>query len=374
MPIVVGGVLGGVLVDRAGYRRTSVIADAVGAVTIAAVPALDATVGLPFPALLALVFTTGLLDTPGQVARRSSLPAAATAAGVPLERAAAWFDAAERASRLLGAPAAGLLVASLGALNAPAVDAASFAVAAALVLALLPRPTSPRWGPTPPAAEQVIRSAMPAEAGGYWRQLGQGVAFLAREPLLRAMVAMVMVTNFFDATKTTVLLPVATTAHYGGAGAFGLLVGTLGATALIGALIFSAIGHRLPRRATFVAAFALGGPPTYLALAANLPLPAVVAVAAISGLGVGAINPIGSTVELERVPARMRARVYGVIGAAAWATVPAGSVAAGYGVQHVGLRPTLYAVGAAYLLTTLTPLLGGAWKHMGPPTTSPAPR
>jgi MFS family permease len=367
VPIIIGGALGGVLVDRVGYRRTSVLADAVGAVTIAAVPVLDVTVGLPFWALLVLVFATGLLDTPGQVARASLLPQAAAAAGVPLERAAGWFDATERGSRLLGAPLAGLLVASLGALNALALDAASFAVAAALVFALLPRPDSPRWATASSETGEALETSAPTGADGYWRQLGQGMAFLAREPLLRAVVIMVMVTNFLDATKTTVLLPVATTRQYGGAAAFGLLLGTLGGTALIGALVFSAIGHRLPRRATFVAAFAIGGPPTYFALAADLPLPAVVAVTALSGLGVGAINPIIATVKLERVPAGMRARVYGVIGAAAWLAMPAGSVAAGYAVQHAGLTATLYAVGAAYLLTTLTPLLGGAWKRMGPP-------
>ncbi|MFV2113809.1 hypothetical protein ACFHW0_15925 [Micromonospora sp. LOL_025] len=63
-PVVLGGAFGGVLVDRIGYRRASVLADLVSGVTIAAVPLLHATVGLPFPALLALVFVSGLLDTP----------------------------------------------------------------------------------------------------------------------------------------------------------------------------------------------------------------------------------------------------------------------------------------------------------------------
>ncbi len=372
VPIIIGGAFGGVVVDRAGYRITSVVADAVGAVTIAAVPVLDATIDLPFWALLVLVFTTGLLDTPGQVARISLLPQAAAAAGVPLERATAWFDATERGSRLLGAPLAGLLVATFGALNALAIDASTFVVAALLVLALVPRPTSARWG-APPPAHLASEEAPATTTDGYWRQLGQGITFLVREPLLRAMVLMVMVTNFLDATKTTVLLPITATRQYGGATAFGLLVGTLGGAALIGALVFSAIGHRLPRRATFVAAFALGGPPAYLALAADLPLPVVVAVVAVSGLGVGAINPIIATIELERVPAGMRARVYGVIGAAAWAAMPAGSITAGYAVEHAGLTTTLYVVGAAYLLASLTPLLGGAWKDMGPPAAQTTP-
>ncbi len=374
VPVILGGALGGVLVDRAGYRRTSVIADAVGSLTIAAVPVLDLTVGLPFWALLVLVFATGLLDTPGQVARESLLPQAAATAGIPLARAAGWFDASERAARMLGAPLAGLLVASIGALHTLAVDAVSFAVAAALIFALVPLPGSPRWATTSAGTGEVLTPTASNGTDGYWRQLGQGVAFLTREPLLRSVVTLIMVTNFFDAAKVTVLLPVVTTRQYGGAAAFGLLVGTLGGTALIGALIFSAIGHRLPRRATFVIAFAIGGPPAYFAFAADLPLPAVVAVTAVSGLGVGAINPIIATVKLERVPAGMRARVYGVIGAAAWATMPAGSIAAGYAVEHVGLTATLYTVGAAYLLTTLTPLLGGAWRNMAPPGSSDHPQ
>lgn len=59
LPIVVGGVLGGVVVDRIGYRRASVLADVVSGATIAVVPMLHLTVGVPFPVLLALVFAAG---------------------------------------------------------------------------------------------------------------------------------------------------------------------------------------------------------------------------------------------------------------------------------------------------------------------------
>src|SRR4051812_12915833 len=55
VPVVLGGAFGGALVDRLGYRRASVLADLASGVSIGLVPLLDATVGLPFPALLALV-------------------------------------------------------------------------------------------------------------------------------------------------------------------------------------------------------------------------------------------------------------------------------------------------------------------------------
>ena len=73
-PVVVGGALGGVVVDRVGHRRAAIGADVISGVTVLAMPILALTVGLPFWALLALVFAGGLLDTPGQTARRVMLP------------------------------------------------------------------------------------------------------------------------------------------------------------------------------------------------------------------------------------------------------------------------------------------------------------
>ncbi|MGI4894841.1 MAG: hypothetical protein ACRYF3_06995 [Janthinobacterium lividum] len=101
-------------------------------------PLLHHSLGLPFWALLVLVFATGLLDTPGQTARRTLLPEAAAAAGVRLERTMGWMEATERGARFLGAPLAGLLVTTFGALNVLALDAATFILAAVVVLSLIP--------------------------------------------------------------------------------------------------------------------------------------------------------------------------------------------------------------------------------------------
>jgi MFS family permease len=353
-PIVLGGALGGVVVDRIGYRRASVVADLVSCVTIAAIPLLDATIGLPFWALLALVFTSGLLDTPGQTARNALLPEAAAAACVPIERAIGWYEATERAARLIGAPLAGLLVTVLGAMPVLAIDAATFAASAAALAALVPaalRPAAPVTG----------------EVGGYWHDFAAGVRFLLTERLLRALVLLILVTNFFDATMTNVLLPVTSVRELGGATAFGLVVGAMGGGALVGSLVFSAIGHRLPRRATFVITFAVAGPPPFWSLAAGLSLPLQATVFAISGFAAGAINPLIGAVKLERVPAHMRARVYGVIGAGAWAAIPLGALSAGIASDHVGTTATLVGFGFGYLTVVLTPLVGGPWRTMSRP-------
>ena len=87
VPIVVSGFFGGALVDRLGYRRTSVVADLASAGAVAAIPLLHRDVGIEFWQLVVLVFLGGLLDAPGVTARASLLPDVAAAAGWSLERA-----------------------------------------------------------------------------------------------------------------------------------------------------------------------------------------------------------------------------------------------------------------------------------------------
>ncbi len=357
LPVVIGGPLGGVLVDRFGYRRSSVAADLVSAVTIGAVPVLDRTFGLPLWLLLALVFVSGLLDTPGQTARSALVPDVANAAGIPLERAVGWFEATDRAARLMGALLAGFLVAAFGALPVLAIDAGTFVISSTLVAFLVPR----QFDLESRSHQEGMDDSAPRS---YWRQLAEGFQFIAREPLLRAVVLLVVVTNLFDAAKFTVLQPVYAQRELGGALALGLLVAGMGAGALLGSLVFSAVGHRLPRRRTFVIAFALAGAPPYFAMAAGMPLSALLVVSVLSGFAAGAINPIIGTIELERVPAGMRARVFGLIGAGCWAAMPLGALIAGVSVERIGMTPTLVAVGAAYLVVTLMPLLGGPWRQM----------
>ena len=69
VPLIIGGTFGGVLVDRFGYRVSSIVADVASGLTVIAIPLLSATVGLPFGVLLALVFLGGLLDPPGDTAK-----------------------------------------------------------------------------------------------------------------------------------------------------------------------------------------------------------------------------------------------------------------------------------------------------------------
>jgi MFS family permease len=350
-PVVIGGPLGGVVVDRVGHRRASIVADLVSGGAVLAMPALALTVGLPFWALLALVFAAGVLDTAGQTARRVMLPPLTDRAGVRIEQSVGLLDGSERLARLIGATVAGLLVATVGPVATLFVNAATFAVSAVLTWALVP-------------ATSIER---PDEAGAptsYWSDLAAGFRFVVRDPLMRLIVALVLVTNLFDAARSSSMLPLYANERLGGAAALGLLVAVMGGAALLGNVAFGFVAHRVPRRVTFAVCFVLVGGPSNVAFALGAPLPVLVATTALAGLAAGALNPILGAVEFERVPAHMRGRVFGLLNAGAWAGVPVGALLGGIAVDTIGFGVAFGIMAVLYTLVTLTPLSGGTWRQM----------
>ena len=133
LPIVLAAFFGGVVVDRLGFRATSIVADLASAAAVAAIPLLDSTVGIELWQLFALVFLGALLDAPGATARAALLPDVVELAGARMERASGIRSAIQQSAILIGAPVGGVLVAAFGATTALWLDAASFLVSAALV-------------------------------------------------------------------------------------------------------------------------------------------------------------------------------------------------------------------------------------------------
>src|SRR5512134_3013822 len=133
LPVVLAGLFGGTLVDRLGYKRTSIVADIASGVTTALIPLLYITVGLEFWQLMALVFLGALLDSPGSTARNALVPELAEMAHMPIERATSLIHIIERGARLVGAPLSGLLIAWIGTENVLWLDAASFFISAGII-------------------------------------------------------------------------------------------------------------------------------------------------------------------------------------------------------------------------------------------------
>jgi MFS family permease len=348
LPIVIAGFFGGVIVDRVGFRATSVGADIASAAAVAAIPALHVTVGIELWQLLVLVFVGALLDAPGSTARSALFPDLVAVSGMPIERATGIRGAIQRGSLLVGAPIGGLLVASLGATTALWVNAATFVVSAALIAALVP------------AARRD--ASVDHEPRRFVSELREGLGFVRRHRLVRAVVLTVLITNFLDA-PIGVVLPVYAREAFGSATDLGLMWGVFGGCALAGSLLFSAVGHRLPRRRTFLTCFLIWAC-DYLVLAAIPPFPVTLAALAVGGLAVGPINPLLSTLQSELVPAHVRGRVYGAITAGAWAAIPAGILLGGIAVDAVGVGTTFLVVGICYVTVAVYGFVNPAFREM----------
>jgi len=342
LPYIIGGIFGGTLVDRLGFKRMSVLADLTSGATIALIPLLYHTEGIAFWQLLALTFLANLFNTPGSTARQSLVPALASLAGMRLERA-----------NLFGPPLAGILIALFGASNVLWLDAASFAFSALVIGGLIPRRTT-----------ATLDGAAPRR---YFADLAEGWRFLAGHAMLRALTALFLFTNLIEA-PWSLLLAVYTKRAFGTAVSFGTVLAALGAGAIVSSFLFAAIGHRLPRLGV-LALYPIGGAITFSALALSLPFVALVAVTFVYGLAVGMVNPLTTTIRQEQVPAALLGRVQGINTASSFALIPLGRGIGAVLVDPIGLPRLFLSIGVLFALVTIVMFTLPVFRMLNAPDT-----
>ena len=380
--LVLGSVLpavaGGPLVDRLGFKRTSVFADLASGAIVASVPLLYLAGVLTVWQLLVLVFVLSSINTQGDTARYGLIPALARRGAMSVERANAADRAVVRIGSLVGPLLAGVLIALVGAANVLFVDAVTFSASATLV-ALGVSARARRGAAVEAADEQGYGSdlaiGVPTAAsggakvetegrGGYFSELLEGLRFVGANKLLLWMVLIATIGNSLDKPLIYVIAPVYAETIYDSPESLGLMVGAFGGGALAGTLLFGVVAHRLPRRLTFLSCFVAAPAVGFGTLAATPPLGVVVTAAALAGLIAGPINPLYETVIQEKTPPQMLGRTFGTITALAYVGIPIGSVLAGVVVEGVGLVPTILGMGAIYLAVTVGMFFNLALRQM----------
>ncbi len=354
LPVVLSAIVGGPVIDLIGRRRVGIASDLVCGAAVAAVPLLEFAGVLQFWMLCGLMAVTGLFQAPGQTARGVLLPTLADSAGMPLTRAAAWYDGASRCAGMIGSAVGGVLIAFLGPQNVLLLDAATFAVSASFLA----------FGLRGLAEAQPQKRSGPALPRTYRRELTEGYRYVLATPLLLGICLMTLVTKGLDQGWSAVLLPVHVREELGGAADLGLLNALFSVSALTGALVYGAVAGRFRRWPVFTVAFLIGGMPRFLVAALTDTVAPLAVTMAIEGLAFGVLNPIMATVMYEAVPEELRSRVLSVTTASVLMITPLGGLAAGFFVDSVGLFSTMLAVGSVYLLATLSPVIFPAWRQM----------
>jgi len=320
------GLPGGALLARVGARQTMLIADACRAPLVLAVPVLHWTGVLSYPLLLAIVFAESAFFGPYFAAQRVVVPELLGEGEEVVGRANALLQGATRITLVLGPAAAGVLIGVVGAATVLVIDAASFAVSFVLIASFLPR-TRP-----------VVRAE---SSGGVFA----GLAYIRRDPLLRAWGSMMVV---IDASWLVLFaaVPVLVFDEYGRHAAIaGWLIGAFGAGALAG----NVIAYRTLRRFDSLTWASVGllveAVPLWLL---PLPLPAVAVGAALcaSGLANGLVNPALHSILTLRPPAAIRGKVMSALLTLSQVGGPLALLAAGPALGAFGARPVFAVVAA----------------------------
>ncbi|MGY1700212.1 MFS transporter [Geodermatophilus sp. SYSU D00766] len=364
--ITLGGVLAAVfsgpVIDRLGFKRSSVITDVGAAVGVAAIPLLHAAGALQFWQILVLGFLIAGMQAPGDTARYSIMPGLARRAALTIERANAVDRAITRGAMLVGPIVGGVLIAIVGPANVLYVQAVAFVVSALLVAALV-RPGSHEEG-----------GAAPVQAGRhYWAELLVGLRFVRRNSLLVSIVLVVSVANALDASLVTVVLPVYARDVWDSPTSLGALTSAIGAGSLIGAALFGVIGHRMPRRLTMLLGGAVGALLLYGGLALTPPLGLMIVLVLLGGVVAGPIVPLLFTVVQTVTPAELYGRVFGALQSLSSAAAPFVIAVVGFVVEGAGLVPTIVGLGVLYLAVTLGMLLNPALRRLDDDRTPAAP-
>ncbi len=346
-------VMSGPVVDRVGYKRSSVLADVASGTAVLAIPLLHRAGVLEFWHLLVLGFLIAALNSPGDTARLSIVPSLAQRAALTMEQANAADRAIARVALMVGPVLAGVLIGLIGPTNVLLLDAVTFAVSAALVGFLVPA-----------AAGSRTRSDGSARPD-YRADLVAGLRFLRGSGLILSIALVATVANAMDAPLITVVLPVYAQQFWDNpTTSLGVVVSATGAGALAGTLLFARIGRRLPPRATFLGAGAVGSVLLYGLLAATPPLGVVIVAAALGGVIAGPIVPLMQTVMQRSIPPDMFGRVFGALQAVTMAAVPFAVAAAGFVIEGVGIVPTVAGMAVVYVVLTLGSFLNPALRRM----------
>ena len=311
IPRAVLMLVGGALSDRFSPIRVMIASAAARALVLGVFAAKvlggRAQVGEVFVVAAAL----GVIGAFFIPARSSALPSVIDAD--LLEAANAWIFVATQAAVVAGPAIAGLVVAHSGTGPAFAIDAAGFALAA---LGLLPL----RSAAAVAADGRTSGSLLPA--------IRDGLLYMWREPMLRALLAVILVLNFAISGPFDVGVTVLARARWGGPFALGVAIAAMGVGSLAGAAATGLLRGRVPLGWAVIGvciAFGVGFP--FVGLSPSV-WPAAAIMAAI-----GAVNAVVTILGLSwiqrQIPAHLLGRIMAVVMAASFAVAPLSFAIAG---------------------------------------------
>ncbi len=341
LPWLLIGLPAGVWVDRWPRRRTLVIADVVSAVVLVIIPIAAWTNVLTMTLLLVAALLAGTAGIFFNLAFNAFLPHLVCAED--LLEGNSKLQTSASVALVVGPGLGGLLAQAVGAVSGILIDSFTFLVSVACLLGLRPEPQPPFCAGDQP---------------GMLRQIAEGIGFVMRGRLLRAMLVVAAVTNFamLGITALRVVFLVRTDGAAPGTAGFVIGVGSLGG--ILGAALASRAARRFGSARTYLVANVAAAPFIFL-----LPLGGhgwrltlFAAGSFIVSAAATMSNVMTMTFRGNFVAAHLLGRVTAASRIFVFGTIPLGAATAGLLASALGIRAAMWALAVLYVITPL-PLL-----------------
>jgi MFS family permease len=334
LPVVVFLLVGGIWADRLPRHRVMVVSNVVSGASQAAIAVLLLSGYAEVWHLMALGAINGLSSAFFFPAASGIVPQ--TVPERLLQPANAILRLGQNASWIGGAAFGGLVVAATSPGIGIAVDAATFFIAAALLGAIR------------------LPTALRMEGSNFFAELRDGWREFSTRTWLWVIVLQFGFVNAVELGVQGVLGPAVAKEHLGGAAAWGLIL-TADALGLIaGGLILLRFK---PRRLLLTATLGfLLTIPFLLGLAGPLPVVALIALAALAGIGSETFGIMWDTTMQQEIPQEKLSRVYSYDALGSWVLIPLGLAVAGPLAEVFGTRETILGASAISLTATLAVL------------------
>ncbi|MBB2915359.1 MFS family permease [Streptosporangium becharense] len=339
LPLVVGGLVGGLVVDRVSRRTAAITGDVSSALAVAALPLVDLVWGLDLGWFGVLGVLGALADIPAMTAREAMVPEVARLSGAGLERVTGVREGTGAAMIIIGPGVAGLALA----VASPATvlwGIAAVSLVSAVCGLLLPRAVGAK-----PAGLRRL--------GGLRDALGElraGFTVLGGDRRLLTVILFVTACAAVLACFQGIIMPV----HFSRAGTPGLLGTILIAIAagmIAGSGLYAAAGGKSRRRPWATGSLALLAAGV-LVLATLASYPVILLGAVVTGAGMGVLSSVFAVVTQEAIPEHVRGRVFSVQNMFTSLACPVAVFTTGMAIDLSTLATTSLTLGLIWAVTS----------------------
>jgi MFS family permease len=334
---LVVGLPAGAWVDRMRFRSVLIVNDVIRAIALGSIPLAQLLGVLTIGQLYIVAVVAGVSTVFFDVAYQSYLPELIDRAA--LVEGNSKLQASESVSQIAGPGLGGALIQAFTAPYAILIDAVSFLWSGAWVAAIEVRPPKPERKPD----------------RHLGREIKEGVAFVVKNPMLRAIAMCTGSSNLFSAMSFAVFYVLLAGQLGVSAGVIGLIMATSAIGGLVGSLYADRIARRLGQGTTIWVTILVGAPLGFVAPFVHKDWTLVLlAVAQIFWWGTVVVYNITQVSFRQGLcPPQLLGRMNATMRFLVWGTMPLGALLGGVLGETIGVRETLLVSAIGLALTWL---------------------